>query len=376
MKKSIVALSIAFSLFVGHIAYAEPLFTDLKSNHWAYKSINALVEKKVLSGYNDGRFSPENTITRAELAVILTKVAGLEVKDVIKTSYSDVKSSDWFAPYAEITRDYLGGFKSKETGTIIFAPDKIVTREDIASAIVLAKGLKAKDEKSVDIYNDARDIAPSRKNHLAAAVENNIISGYDDKTMRPKSSVTRAEAAVIIWRAFGKSDVVDENKAISVKGIKIGDTKDYLIERLGKPTDTRNIKDGCINYEYKDVDFLTRNDQVIAINVYSEAVKLSDGVGPGSTLNEVLAVYGEDNLKHQKGNMDIVYAFLNDRIAISFNFDNRAQVISDGKLRDSDIMMDILVADVSETIKQSNLYKDLEEFKSESTKLDYIKIQK
>ncbi|MGG2197868.1 S-layer homology domain-containing protein [Paenibacillus validus] len=204
MRKTIVTSSIALSLLFGSsVASAEPTFTDLNSTHWAYKSVAGLAAKNVISGYQDGSYKPDSTITRAELAVILTKVTGLEAKAINKTSYSDVKPTDWFAPYVEAVRNYMGAYVSKETGVVVYAPDRATTREEIASAIVMAKGFKPKDVKVLDSYHDTRDIAASRLNHLAAAVENGIISGYDDQSIRPKSSVTRAEAAVIIWRAFG-----------------------------------------------------------------------------------------------------------------------------------------------------------------------------
>ena len=49
-------------------------FPDVISSHWAYDSIQALLAGGYVSGYEDGTFKPNNAITRAEFASILSKV--------------------------------------------------------------------------------------------------------------------------------------------------------------------------------------------------------------------------------------------------------------------------------------------------------------
>ncbi len=58
-------------------------FTDLTRDHWAYESINRLAGKGVTSGYPDGSFRPDANVTRAEFAVLMTKV--------LKEDYSTVR---------------------------------------------------------------------------------------------------------------------------------------------------------------------------------------------------------------------------------------------------------------------------------------------
>ncbi len=55
-----------------NITYTE--FSDISENYWAYKNIIQLAEYGILNGYENGRFYPENTITRAEMAKIIKMV--------------------------------------------------------------------------------------------------------------------------------------------------------------------------------------------------------------------------------------------------------------------------------------------------------------
>ena len=48
-------------------------FTDVPTNHWAYKAIESLSELGIVKGYEDGTFKPEQPVTRAELATILDR---------------------------------------------------------------------------------------------------------------------------------------------------------------------------------------------------------------------------------------------------------------------------------------------------------------
>lgn len=110
-------------MFAAPVEYGEELqnmpqntptvsFTDLPNTHWAYKYIAEMVNKKVLEGYPDHKFRPDNTISRAEFATIIVKAAGLQAKKVNYSSFSDVKVTDWYSPWIETAKDYLTGYRA------------------------------------------------------------------------------------------------------------------------------------------------------------------------------------------------------------------------------------------------------------------------
>ena len=66
---SLAAIALAWSI----PASAQDAFKDLDTNHWAYKAVTELQEKKILEGYPDGYFRGKRTLTRYEFAVALKR---------------------------------------------------------------------------------------------------------------------------------------------------------------------------------------------------------------------------------------------------------------------------------------------------------------
>ncbi len=72
MKKSLV-LALAMALGVTASAYAANPFADVPAGHWAYDSVNALVDEGVIEGYGDGSFGGDRLMTRYEMAQIVAR---------------------------------------------------------------------------------------------------------------------------------------------------------------------------------------------------------------------------------------------------------------------------------------------------------------
>lgn len=190
-------------------------FKDVNKNYWAFSYIGEMVERGVLSGYPNGYFYPENTITRAEFSKIMCLAASLAVTPVEYTSYVDVDASEWYAPYVETGKFYLSGYVSD--GNKYYMPEANALREDIAVELVKLKGYNTSlaDESILKaMFTDYQSISSGARKYVAIAVENELISGYEDNTFRGQSSITRAEAATLLWRAYqyGNSNKVFEKE--------------------------------------------------------------------------------------------------------------------------------------------------------------------
>jgi len=215
-----MALLLVFTLtgtaFAAPVEYGEELqnmpqntpsvsFTDLPNTHWAYKYIADMVNRKVLEGYPDNKFRPDKTISRAEFATIIVKAAGLQPKKVNYSSFSDVKVTDWYSPWIEAAKDYLTGYRTAN-GEYIYNPTAPALREDITVAIVKLKGYdvaRLANRSVIEaMFKDYEGISENAKDYVAIAVEHGLVSGYPDETFRPQNSITRAEAAALLWRAF------------------------------------------------------------------------------------------------------------------------------------------------------------------------------
>ncbi|WP_127483783.1 S-layer homology domain-containing protein [Paenibacillus ehimensis] len=180
-------------------------FTDVPTTHWASKYISEMASRKVLEGYPDGKFRPENQVSRAEFATIIVKASGLQAKKVNYSSFSDVKPTDWYSPYIEAVKDYMTGYRTAD-GSYIFNPTAPALREDITVALVKLKGYDVARLANRSIieamFKDYAGISEAAKDYVAVAVENGLVSGYQDETFRPQASITRAEAATLLWRAY------------------------------------------------------------------------------------------------------------------------------------------------------------------------------
>ncbi|WP_159887558.1 S-layer homology domain-containing protein [Paenibacillus puerhi] len=212
----VLTIALAGQVLAAPVNYGEELknspqttpsisFTDVTGNHWAYRYIAEMVNKKVIEGYPDNKFRPENTISRAEFATIIVKAAGLQAKKVNYSRFSDVKTTDWYSPYIETVSQYMTGFRTAD-GQYIFNPTAPALREDITVAMVKLKGYdvaRLANRSVIEaMFKDYDGISESAKDFVSIAVANGLVSGYEDETFRAQNSITRAEAATMLWRAF------------------------------------------------------------------------------------------------------------------------------------------------------------------------------
>ncbi len=182
---------------------AGPAFADVPSDHWAFYYIEELVARKAINGYPDGNFYPEETVTREAFAKIMVVAAGLTPMPARTATYADVPVDHWAFSYIETARPYMTAYQNQDR--LFFYPANGALREDIAVAVVKLKGYDVR-QTDVSILNtmffDVSSISEAARPYVATAVERGLITGYDDRTFRGQGTITRSEAAAILWRAF------------------------------------------------------------------------------------------------------------------------------------------------------------------------------
>lgn len=179
-------------------------FNDISNVQlWAGRQIEVVAAKGAIEGKAVGEFAPQDSVTRAEFAKMLIRALNLE-NSFDTESFSDVNSSDWFAPYvaSAVQQGIIQGRSNDK-----FAPSDKITRAEMATMI--SRALKAA-HKLGDVENaeavlgqfaDAGQISDSLKQGVAFAVFNGLVIGNAGK-FNPTSNATRAEAAVIIYRTI------------------------------------------------------------------------------------------------------------------------------------------------------------------------------
>ncbi|RXZ83358.1 S-layer homology domain-containing protein [Paenibacillaceae bacterium] len=168
--------------------------SDIKG-HWAEEQINEWLEKGIVKGFEDGSFKPGQTITRAEFTALANRSFGFTEKSEI--AFSDVLPANWY--YSEVQvgveAGYITGFQNNT-----FAPNDVITRQQIAVIVAKLLDLKASDSY-VSAFEDEASIAAWSKDAVAAVADNNIMSGYN-QLFNPTGSATRAEAVVVLFNAL------------------------------------------------------------------------------------------------------------------------------------------------------------------------------
>lgn len=163
--------------------------------HWAEQTIQSWLDNNYVSGYPDGFFRPDATITRAEFITMANNV--LMFTDTADISFSDVNPGDWY--YKEVQKAFKAGYISGITETM-FAPDSNLTREQAAVIVYKILNLEINPE-NIYTFADSSLISDWAKDYVNAAVFAEIMLGYsEDNTFRPQNPITRAEAIVLLDR--------------------------------------------------------------------------------------------------------------------------------------------------------------------------------
>lgn len=171
-------------------------FADVPTTHWAAESIKALAEEGILSGRGDGKFDIDGTITRAELIKIAVMSILGEADDAAANPFADA-SEHWAKAY--IATAVKEGITTGITDTE-FAPDGLITREQAATILhraIVAKGITL--ETDSEAFADDASISDWAKDAVYALKVSGIIAGRDGNNFCPGESLTRAEAAKLVY---------------------------------------------------------------------------------------------------------------------------------------------------------------------------------
>ncbi len=207
MSKSLKVLTHPFvgSLFFASLLIATPnqaAFSDINS-HWAKECISQMAPRKLVSGYPDGTFRPNATITRAEFAVLMLNAFPDAPIKRNGTSFKDVPTSYW--AHKAIQDAYRRGFFSGYPGGV-FQPNQAIPRSQAVGVVAGAKNYSIPENPTQTLgqyFNDAAQIPEYAKNAIASAAVNSIVVNYPNvKQLKPNQTATRGEVAALMCRAL------------------------------------------------------------------------------------------------------------------------------------------------------------------------------
>jgi hypothetical protein len=188
---------------VGAVAQTiQTSFPDVPEGYWAKDFIAQLAELEIIEGFPDGRFRPDQPVTRAQFAAMLRKAFEMnKVRNAI--AFRDVSSDYW--AYSAIQEAYEMGF----LGTVsrnAFNPTQNLSRLDIL--VALAKGMNYSSASTttdtlLQVYSDASSIPSNVRSFVAAATERGLVVNYPNvQSLKPNQVATRAEVCAFLYQAL------------------------------------------------------------------------------------------------------------------------------------------------------------------------------
>jgi hypothetical protein len=183
------------------------VFTDITDEFsFAKAAIEGLAQKGIVNGKGNNMYDPAGSFTRAEFCKIAVVSLGYELVEY-KGGFSDVKASDWFAPYVQAAVEN-GIFTGYPDGT--FLPGKAINRQEIAAvsgrAAVMAEVVaQEKLDKFVmekSNYEDKLLVPEWAANEVAWLEAQGVFTGVAEGQFQPTKVVNRAEAAVIVYNTL------------------------------------------------------------------------------------------------------------------------------------------------------------------------------
>lgn len=183
-------------------------FTDIPLNYWGYNAVRHCFEKGYFAGTSDTLFSPDNTMTRAMLAMVIHRMAGREDVSDVSLPFTDVSATAWYRE--GVAWCYANGIVTGTSATT-FSPESTITREQAAVflyrfAVDQGYDTTVNNLSVVDSFSDASQISAYARTAMAWAVEKGIMGGNNNQ-LSPKSGATRVQIAQMLYKfdtVFGR----------------------------------------------------------------------------------------------------------------------------------------------------------------------------
>jgi hypothetical protein len=218
---TILALSTTVSMAAprASLAAAAPAFSDT-AGHWAESNIAQAAREGWAAGYPDGRFRPDEPVTRAEFVKLLLSVQGLSPESATAAELRAmaavpgkpaISSSHWLQTqgWMDVALAY-GEVVAADYDARGFEPDKLTSRRELMvmadRALGLVQPAQALEAQPPALpYGDAATVPAWARGWVKMAADAGVVTGYPDGSIRTESHLTRAEAIVVAQRVKAKA---------------------------------------------------------------------------------------------------------------------------------------------------------------------------
>lgn len=200
---ALLALCIVFSLVPTALAEKADDFTDVGRSDWYYQFVDYVTSKGYFNGTSETTFAPAENMTRAMFVTVLFRFDGAK-GDRSQSAFTDVAPGEWYTDainWAAANRIVDGVGDGK------FAPNDPITRAQMCTMIERYLALYKKAWKvtlpetgSVSVMVDENAIPAYALAAVKQCQRHGLVNGFEDGTFRPNELSTRAQVAAVIYR--------------------------------------------------------------------------------------------------------------------------------------------------------------------------------
>ena len=200
---ALLALCIVFSLVPTALAEKADDFTDVSRSDWYYQFVDYVTSKGYFNGTSETTFAPADNMTRAMFVTVLFRFDGAK-GDRSQSAFTDVAPGEWYTDainWAAANRIVDGVGNGK------FAPNDPITRAQMCTMIERYLALYKKAWKvtlpetgSVSVMVDENAIPAYALAAVKQCQRHGLVNGFEDGTFRPNELSTRAQVAAVIYR--------------------------------------------------------------------------------------------------------------------------------------------------------------------------------
>ncbi|GEM_PF-5110835 len=195
----LLALLLLATLTSAPVFAAERKFKDVSPSSWYSGYVENLTKKKIINGYQDGTFRPNNNVERQHVCAMVVRATGMDYEGKA-ANFPDVVSDSEMSPYiaALQERGVINGYQNGN-----FGPKDTVKRGQ--AAMIITRAFNLKSAGKVSGWKDTAGHGAEEQIKILAS--NGIIKGYADGTFKPNAPVSRAQLSKMLTLALAVAAV-------------------------------------------------------------------------------------------------------------------------------------------------------------------------
>lgn len=242
----ITAAALSVTMSISAFAAKFPDVTE-KTYPWALDAIESMADEGIIKGYEDGSFNPAKTVSKLESLVLISRILGVnnEKTSRITEAAWDVYGeaiAEYELPYGKDEIAYLLGknvLSVDELEEYIDAAHRDDALKRYEVAILLTKAMDAEASLKAELageleYADTSDIPANAKKYVAYVSSQDLMQGMEDNKFAPNDTVTRAQAAVVLYKLQQITDYEFKTGIVSAvdqttRQIKIKEAEDSIL---------------------------------------------------------------------------------------------------------------------------------------------------